>query len=79
MANFCCKLTYYELKEEMHLAYGFIEFEDRRDSEEAVRREMAGTSLVVEWSKGCKERNGDYRGRGNILLKAILFMVTIPI
>ena len=49
------KLTHCELKEGMHLAYGFIEFQDRRDAEKAIRQEngrgFMGTRIVVQWSK----------------------------
>ena len=49
----------------MWLAYGFVEFEDRRDSEEAMHqetgRDFMDTRIVVEWSKGYKDKNGDYR------------------
>ena len=38
------KLTHCELKEGMHLYYGFIEFEDRKDAEKAIRLENAETS-----------------------------------
>jgi len=60
------KLTHCELKQGMHLAYGFIEFEDKKDAEKAIcqenGRDFMGTRIAVEWSKGCKEKNG---GRGH--------------
>ncbi|XP_065887689.1 probable splicing factor, arginine/serine-rich 6 [Dysidea avara] len=59
------KLTRCEVKQGMRLAYGFVEFEDRRDAEDAIRqengREFMGTRIVVEWSRGYKDKNG---GRG---------------
>ncbi|XP_065831072.1 serine/arginine-rich splicing factor 3-like [Oscarella lobularis] len=46
------------------MAYGFIDYEDRRDAEDAIRhehgRELLGCNIVVEWAKG-----EDYRRRGD--------------
>jgi len=49
----------------MYLAYGFVEFEDRRSAEDAMHQEngrkFMGARTVVEWSKGCKNKNGGCR------------------
>ena len=55
------KLTRCEVKQGIRLAYGFVEFENRRDAEDAIRlengREIMGTRIVVEWSRGHKDKN----------------------
>lgn len=47
--------------------YAFLEFEDERDAEDALRAEngkdMLGSAMVVEYAKG-KERRGDDRRGG---------------
>ena len=55
------KLTLCEVKQGIRLAYGFVEFENRRDAEDAIclenGREIIGTKIVVEWSRGHKDKN----------------------
>ena len=55
------KLTRCEVKQGIRLAYGFVEFENRRDAEDAIHlengREIMGTRVVVEWSRGYKDKN----------------------
>jgi len=46
--------------------YAFLEFEDERDAEDALRaehgKEMCGSSMVVEFAKGKMDRRDDRRG-----------------
>ena len=55
------KLIRCEVKQRIRLAYGFFVFENRRDAEDAIRlendREIMGTRIVVEWSRGHKDKN----------------------
>ncbi|XP_031562218.1 serine/arginine-rich splicing factor RS2Z33-like [Actinia tenebrosa] len=55
------KLSRCDIKYGRERAYGFIEYEDPRDAEEALRREnnrkLFGSRIVVEYVKG-KERGG---------------------
>ncbi|KAG8195103.1 hypothetical protein JTE90_013580 [Oedothorax gibbosus] len=43
------------------MAYAFVDYDDRRDAEDAIRyengREMHGQSIVVEWARGPSNRN----------------------
>ncbi|KAK3101345.1 hypothetical protein FSP39_002873 [Pinctada imbricata] len=58
---------------EVKYGYGFVDFEDRRDAEDALRyengRDICGSSIIVEWAKGNPRRApargsyDDYRGR----------------
>lgn len=51
------------------LGYGFVEFEDRKDAEEAFKNfdktELYGRNLRLDWDVGIakKKEMGDYRGR----------------
>lgn len=53
------------------MAYGFIDFEDRRDAQDAMRyengRTVCGSSIIVEWAKGPRRGGDDMRdgGRGD--------------
>ncbi|CAH1257425.1 SRSF4 [Branchiostoma lanceolatum] len=44
------------------MAYAFIDYEDRRDAEDAIKyengREIRGSSIVVEWARGPSRRHG---------------------
>jgi len=46
--------------------FAFLEFEDERDAEDALRAEngkdMCGSSMVVEFAKGKQDRRDDRRG-----------------
>lgn len=46
--------------------YGFVEFEDRRDAEDALRAtdgmRFCGTRIIVEWAKGTRDRSDRDRG-----------------
>jgi len=48
----------------MYLTYGFVEFEDKRNAEDAIHeeksREFMGARIAVEWSKGYKNKNGSH-------------------
>eukprot|EP00126_Sphaerothecum_destruens_P011749 Sdes_comp20954_c0_seq3m18672 len=48
--------------------YGFIEFEDKRDAEDAIEREhgrnLLGSRIVVEWAKGNRGERSDTRRDG---------------
>jgi len=62
------KVTNISLK----VGYGFVEFDDPRDADDAVRKldgsELDGSRLVVEHSRGGSGSRGgrdDYRGRGD--------------
>ncbi|XP_062505390.1 probable splicing factor, arginine/serine-rich 6 [Corticium candelabrum] len=50
------------------MAYGFIEYEDKRDAEDAIRsengRELLGCNMVVEWARGEGPGSGSTRERG---------------
>ncbi|KAJ3179774.1 hypothetical protein HK101_010013 [Irineochytrium annulatum] len=52
------KVTRLDIKRGASFNFGFVEFEDRRDAEDALKetdgKEMPGfnTRLVVEWAKG---------------------------
>ncbi|XP_046329065.1 serine/arginine-rich splicing factor 7-like isoform X2 [Haliotis rufescens] len=49
-----------DVKYGAEMAYAFIDFEDRRDGEDAVKyengRELCGSSIIVEWAKGNPRR-----------------------
>ncbi|RNA25504.1 putative splicing arginine serine-rich 6 [Brachionus plicatilis] len=53
-------------------SFCFIEFEEERDAEEALRvengKDMLGNSMVIQWAKGKERRGGGFgrseRGRG---------------
>jgi len=49
------------------MAYAFIDYDDRRDAEDAIKyengRELRGQSIVVEWARGPAHRSGG--GRDN--------------
>ena len=55
------KLTCCKVKQGIRLAFGFVEFENRRDAEDAIclenGREIMGTRIVMEWSRGHKDKN----------------------
>ncbi|KAL4225253.1 hypothetical protein ACF0H5_015941 [Mactra antiquata] len=58
-----------EIKYGAEMAYGFVDYEDRRDAEDAIRyengREVAGSAIIVEWSKGAPRRSSrDVRDTG---------------
>ncbi|XP_045177183.1 probable splicing factor, arginine/serine-rich 5 [Mercenaria mercenaria] len=64
-----------EIKYGAEMAYAFVDYEDRRDAEDAIRyengREVAGSAIIVEWAKGAPRRTGrdsrdmrDNRSRG---------------
>lgn len=48
------------------MAYGFVDFEDRRDAQDALRyengRTVCGSSIIVEWAKGPRRGGDDVRG-----------------
>lgn len=50
------------------MAYGFVDFEDRRDAQDALRyengRNICGSSIIVEWAKGPRRPGDDMRGGG---------------
>ena len=50
------RMTRCEIKYGAEMAYGFVDFEDRRDAEDALRyengRSICGASVIVEWAKG---------------------------
>ncbi|KAJ8298802.1 hypothetical protein KUTeg_022862 [Tegillarca granosa] len=47
---------------EVKYAYGFVDYEDQRDAEDALRyengRELCGSNIRVEWSKGAPRGPG---------------------
>lgn len=49
--------------------FGFIQFEDRRDAEEAIRKEdnrrLLGSEMTVEWAKGSVGDKPSYRSGGS--------------
>ncbi|XP_023930093.1 probable splicing factor, arginine/serine-rich 6 [Lingula anatina] len=49
-----------EIKYGAEMAYAFVDYEDRRDAEDAVKyengREVCGSSIIVEWAKGNPRR-----------------------
>uniref|UniRef100_UPI0039802735 RNA-binding protein n=1 Tax=Salmonella sp. s55004 TaxID=3159675 RepID=UPI0039802735 len=51
-------LTRCDLKYGTGMAYAFVDFDDRRDAEDAIRcennREIEGQHIVVEWARGPK-------------------------
>ncbi|XP_060604117.1 uncharacterized protein LOC132756983 [Ruditapes philippinarum] len=51
-----------EIKYGAEMAYAFVDYEDRRDAEDAIRyengREVAGSAIIVEWAKGAPRRSG---------------------
>jgi len=50
------------------MAYGFIDFEDKRDAEDALRyehgRNVCGSKIIVEWAKGTPRVGGGGGGGG---------------
>ncbi|KAL5475402.1 hypothetical protein EMCRGX_G025211 [Ephydatia muelleri] len=66
------KMTRCDIKQGLKMAYGFIEYEDKRDAEDAIRgehgRDFMGTKIVVEWARGPRDRfepkEKDVRKRG---------------
>jgi len=50
------------------MAYGFIDFEDKRDAEDALRyengRNVCGSNIIVEWAKGTPRTGGGGGGGG---------------
>ncbi|XP_078587985.1 RNA-binding protein 4-like isoform X9 [Branchiostoma floridae x Branchiostoma japonicum] len=50
------------LRCDIKYAYAFIDYEDRRDAEDAIKyengREIRGSSIVVEWARGPSRRHG---------------------
>ncbi|XP_078587978.1 uncharacterized protein LOC144869021 isoform X3 [Branchiostoma floridae x Branchiostoma japonicum] len=51
-----------DIKYGISMAYAFIDYEDRRDAEDAIKyengREIRGSSIVVEWARGPSRRHG---------------------
>ncbi|XP_064600467.1 serine/arginine-rich splicing factor 7-like [Liolophura sinensis] len=49
-----------EIKYGAEMAYAFVDYEDRRDAEDAVKyengREICGSAIIVEWAKGNPRR-----------------------
>lgn len=45
-----------------HLGYGFVEFDDRRDAEDAMKAcdglEIMGSRIAIEWAKGPNRKSG---------------------
>ncbi|XP_078669641.1 uncharacterized protein LOC144910415 isoform X5 [Branchiostoma floridae x Branchiostoma belcheri] len=56
-----------DIKYGISMAYAFIDYEDRRDAEDAIKyengREIRGSSIVVEWARGPSRRYGGAGGR----------------
>nr|XP_022345148.1 serine/arginine-rich splicing factor 7-like isoform X4 [Crassostrea virginica] len=54
------RLTRCDVKYGAEMAYGFVDYEDRRDAEDALKyengREICGSSIRVEWAKGNPRR-----------------------
>lgn len=52
------KMTRCDVKQGLKMAYGFIEYEDNRDAEDAIKgehgRDFMGARIVVEWARGPK-------------------------
>ncbi|XP_052675671.1 probable splicing factor, arginine/serine-rich 5 [Crassostrea angulata] len=60
------RMTRCEIKYGAEMAYAFIDYEDHRDAEDAVRyengREICGSSIIVERAKGAPRRSLASRG-----------------
>ncbi|XP_013773353.1 probable splicing factor, arginine/serine-rich 6 isoform X1 [Limulus polyphemus] len=58
------KLLRCDVKYGTGMAYAFVDYDDRRDAEDAIRyengREMRGQSMVVEWARGPSYRSSTY-------------------
>ncbi|KAK7098711.1 hypothetical protein V1264_002952 [Littorina saxatilis] len=54
------RLNRCEVKYGAEMAYAFVDFEDRRDAEDAQKyengRDLCGSSIIVEWAKGSPRR-----------------------
>ncbi|XP_064394758.1 probable splicing factor, arginine/serine-rich 5 [Halichondria panicea] len=52
------KMLRCDIKTGLKMSYGFIEYEDKRDAEDAIDgehgRDMMGSRIVVEWARGPK-------------------------
>ena len=59
----------------------FIEFDDKRDAEDAVRdlddNRMNGTRVKLEISKGCKDKYRDFQRTGRVSYGFLIFDVLI--
>ncbi|OWF35379.1 Serine/arginine-rich splicing factor RS2Z32 [Mizuhopecten yessoensis] len=62
------RLARCEVKYGAEMAYAFVDFEDRRDAEDAIKyengREISGSGIVVEWAKGNRRGGTVSRGQG---------------
>ncbi|XP_022288328.1 uncharacterized protein LOC111100581 [Crassostrea virginica] len=62
------RMTRCEIKYGAEMAYAFIDYEDHRDAEDAVRyengRDICGSSIIVERAKGAPRRSLASRGSG---------------
>ncbi|ORX80901.1 hypothetical protein BCR32DRAFT_17380 [Anaeromyces robustus] len=55
------KIQRCDIKHGRSFNYGFVEFEDKRDAEDAIREvngkvKLKGSKMVVEWAKGNSRR-----------------------
>ncbi|XP_052797478.1 uncharacterized protein LOC128229712 [Mya arenaria] len=57
-----------EIKYGAEMAYAFVDYEDRRDAEDAIRyengRDVAGSAIIVEFARGAPRRAGASGGGG---------------
>ncbi|KAK3593916.1 hypothetical protein CHS0354_011519 [Potamilus streckersoni] len=55
------RMTRCEIKYGAEMAYAFVDFEDRRDAEDAIKyengRDICGSAIIVEWAKGSPRRS----------------------
>ncbi|XP_061176156.1 probable splicing factor, arginine/serine-rich 6 isoform X1 [Saccostrea cucullata] len=62
------RLARCDVKYGAEMAYGFVDYEDRRDAEDALKyengREICGSSIRVEWAKGNPRRPYSSSSRG---------------